>query len=375
MTDRLDIAVDARTAYDPHRRGTGKSLVDMYRAITELRPQWSVQMLHRRDSVEDPFAEVPSISARRIEMPGDRWNLWGELRLPWAARGEDVLHCPANLAPRWTPTPMVVTVHDLIPLDAAEPTPAVRAWGRSVARSVRRARRVVTPSEYTRRRLVEVFGVDAHKVTVNAWAADAKYAPVTDPDRLEHVRQAYGLEPGRRYVFAFSGADPRKNAAGIVSAYRAMPKALQEDVALLMVGLREPLLSELRRLASQDPIPVCRFHGFAEENDIPALLSGADLLCYPTFSEGFGLPVLEAFACGTAVVAGNVTSVPEVAGDAARLVDPRNTDAIRQAMQDLLEDDAARTKLARRGQERARSFTWQDCARRMIEVLETVAEK
>jgi glycosyltransferase involved in cell wall biosynthesis len=114
-------------------------------------------------------------------------------------------------------------------------------------------------------------------------------------------------------------------------------------------------------------------HGFADEADLPALISGADVLCYPSLSEGFGLPVLDGFACGTAVLTSNVTSLPEVAGDAAVLVDPRDSQAIGRALQQLLSDEALRRGLVARGRERCKRFTWKACVDTVGRVLEEAA--
>jgi len=387
----MRVAVDARTVYSPARRGTGKNLIDLYRRVAEAQPGWRFLMLHRCPDVAgggggtgggafrgvvDPFADLPNVQQRRIEIPGDRWGLWQRFRLPAAAKKAeaDLLHCPANTGPAHPRVLMVLTIHDLIPLEQPGSHSNPQKWARAVGRAARAARTIVTPSAYSKGRIVEVFGVPADRVVVNHWAADSKYRKVTDEQELDRVRRAYGPPDGRPYVFAFSGADPRKNARRILDAYGRLPERLRRSCALIVVGLQEPLLGELRRAADAAGLDGCRLHAFAPEADIAPLLSGARVLCYPSLSEGFGLPVLDAFRCETPVLTSNVTSLPEVAGDAAVLVNPREVDRIAEGLERLLDDEVLRADLVARGVQRLRDFTWEACARRMVAVLEQAAE-
>jgi glycosyltransferase involved in cell wall biosynthesis len=369
------IALDARTVYAAQRRGTGKNLIDLYRALARRRPDWRFVMLHRGPGADEPFASEPNIRSRAIEMPGDRWDLWQQLRLPIAARaaGADVLHSPANTAPRRPLTPLVATIHDLIFLDRRFAGPGGARMGAQAAAAARKAHKVFTPSEFSKREIVQRFAIPADKVTVNPWAPDANCARVEDPAELARVRAAYGLEPDRPYVFGFGGADPRKNTEGVLRAWARLDAPSRRDHVLLLVGLNPPARARFEALAEELKIAErARLSGFADEADIPALLSGATLLCYPSLAEGFGLPVLDAFVCETAVLTSDATSLPEVAGDAAELVDPDDVEAIAAALAGLLVDDARRAELIARGRERVKRFTWDAVAQRAAQAFEDV---
>lgn len=369
----MRVAVDARTAYSPIRRGTGKNVIDLYRRMAQLCPDWEFVMFRRPDrSPDDPFAGVPNIRDAVIEMRGDRWNLWEQGRLPWAARraGASVLHAPANTAPGLPLVPMVVTIHDLIPLDQAADRPATRRWAANVGRAARAARRILTPSEYTRHRLVEQFRVPADKVVVNHWAPDRGCRVVTDQHALDEARARYGIPAGREYLFGFGAADPRKNTRRLIEAWAALPPAIRSNTWLLLVGLQEPALAEHRaRAQSLAPEGGWSLQPFASEADLPALMSGAVALCYPSLSEGFGLPVLDAFACGTPVITSNSTSLPEVAGDAALLVDPTDVGSLTRAMEEVAVSADLRRQLRDRGRRRLEAFSWDRCARTAADVL------
>jgi glycosyltransferase involved in cell wall biosynthesis len=197
---------------------------------------------------------------------------------------------------------------------------------------------------------------------------------VDDPSEIDRVRVRYGLSAGRPYVLAFGAADPRKNTRRILRAWAGLDLGVRERTGLLIVGLQGPILEELRAEARAiAPEGACVLAGFAEESDLPALMSGAEALCYPSLSEGFGLPVLDAFACGTPVLTSTTTSLPEVAGEAALLVDPMDTDAIREALRQMVTRPDVRETLRARGTERLELFSWERCAKTAASVLAEAA--
>lgn len=375
---RRRIAVDARTVYSPVRRGIGKTLVDLYRHLARRCPDWSFLMIHRgTGDLDDPFADEANVSNVSVEMRGDRWNLWEQVRLPLVARAwkADVLHCPANTAPRFPGVPLVATIHDLIPLDFNDDDRFTRRWEREVGYAARRARRIMTPSAYTRDRIVEHYRVPVQRIVVNPWAPDSTSVRVGSAAVIDAVREKYGLRAGQPYILALGAADPRKNSRRILDAWAGMPHEARESGALLMVGLQGPILEELRSsLRERVPEGGWSLTGFAAEADMPALMSGARALCYPSLSEGFGLPILDAFACGTPVITSKVTSLPEVAGDAAVLVDALDVDAIREAMVDLVVDPALGSRLVDRGRRRLASYSWERCAQTAAEALASASD-
>jgi len=372
----VKVALDARQIYRPNRRGTGKNLVDLYRHLARIRPDWEFVLFYQTNGCPDPFASLPNVSSVRVDMRGDRFDLWQQIRLPLAARlgGADILHCPANTGPRMPCVPMVVTIHDLIPLDSRFRGTHIGGWGKNVANAARKAVKIITPSEFSKQQIVSLFRVSGDKVVVNPWAPTDGYRKVTDAQELDRVRDEYGLASDQRYVFGFGGADPRKNTAYILEAWARVPAEMRTDCCLVLVGIEGPALGRLRRRAGQLGIDrSCRLHGFAPEEDLPALLSGAVFLCYPSRSEGFGLPILDAFACETPVLTSQAGSLPEVAGDAALLVDPEDVGAITAGMVRLLGDEQLREELVKRGCQRVQKYTWHRCAERLCRVFEDVA--
>ncbi len=372
----MRIALDARTIYAPQRRGIGKSLLELYRHLPDVRPDWRVIAYHRSDCPVDALLPEPFVTPRMIEMPGDRFNAWDRFRLPFACRRDrvDVLHCPANHCPDWMPIPTVVTIHDLIPLDLPEGQPAkpTQRFDRSVRTACRKASAITCPSEYTRSRLIDDMNADPARVFVTPWADFGKPPSVDLAGRIR-IFEKYRVEPP--FILHFGAAESRKNTRRVIEAWAGMRKQIKSRARLLIVGLDAKAQAELAtctaRLGIESSVVL---HGFADEDDIPALMRMADVLAYPSLSEGFGLPILEAFAAGTAVITSDRTSLPEVAGDAAQIVDPEDFNTITKAMHKLLTDPVYRRELVRRGLSQLKDFNWHRAAEAFAKAVESAAE-
>jgi glycosyltransferase involved in cell wall biosynthesis len=369
------IGVDGRTIFDAPRRGIGKTLLDLYRHVAAMKPDWRFLFFHQRNSTDNPFAGLGNVTVRKIDIPGDRLNLWQQIRLPLAAKaaGVNLLHCPANTAPRYTLVPMVVTIHDLIPLDISPADSATQSWAKNVYHAACHARRIITPSHYSRDKIVQRFGVQTDKIIVNPWAPADDCRRVDDAEMLCRIKVRYGLEKSSDFVLAFGASDPRKNTERLLQAWAQLPEMITDHYRLLLIGIQDSAMARFQKLTAQLGLADrCILHSYADNADLPALLSGATVLCYPSLSEGFGLPILDALACGTAVLTSTTTSLPEVAGDAAVLVEPTDVAAIAGGLVRLLGNDELRKQNVRLGFARVKEFTWQRCAERLICVFEDV---
>lgn len=372
---RVTLGLDARTIHRPARRGTGRNLIDLYRRVLELRPDWRVIGYHRtptRQGGDEAPAMPDGYEAKCIEMPGDRFNAWVRWRLPFAAMTDrlDLLHCPANECPIWNPTATLLTIHDLLPLEAD--AAAAQRFRRSVLHAKARRLPVITPSRFTADQLIERFGLSEDQITVNPWAADTSMRYM--PDTIERKAVCRRYNAGGRFVLHFGASEQRKNTLRVLEAYALLPAGLRAEWTLVIVGLddeptRLRVIQQAIRLQVGGTVQVC---GFAPEEDLPALMSAAEVLAYPSLSEGFGLPIVDAWATRTAVVTSRTTSLPEVAGDAAELVGPTDANDIAEGLKRVLGDEAYRRSLVARGERRARLFTWEATANRFIATVERV---
>jgi glycosyltransferase involved in cell wall biosynthesis len=292
--------------------------------------------------------------------------LWEQAVQPWAVQkaGLDLIHGTAFVGPLAGVCPSVVTVHDLsflfYPL-------GFRAVNRVYLRlfcqlSVRRAKRVIAVSESTKRDLIQVYGLSPGKVDVAHNGVDPGFHPLPAVD-VAAFRAEHGLPD--RFMLFIGTLEPRKNLVRLIEAYARLPRSRPP---LMLVGgkgwLYEEIFARVEALNLDDE--VC-FVGFVPAEDLPFWYNAATLFIYPSLYEGFGLPPLEAMACGTPVVYSNASSLPEVMGEAGLMVDPNNSEALAAAMEQMLVDPDLQASSRAAGLAQASRFSWQESAARTVE--------
>ncbi len=324
----------------------------------------------------DAGADANRPDVRTIPWP----RLWTHVRLSVEVtqRPPDVLFVPSHVLPILHPRRSVVTVHDLGYRYFAEAHNTLdRTYLELGTRfNARSAAHVLADSQTTKDDLVRFTGVAAAKITVVHLGRDESLAPVEDAQQRADVQQRLGLarqgQPAVPYILYVGTLQPRKNLVRLVDAF-AMARQQWPDLLLVLAGKRgwlaEPIFQRVEVLGLQNAV---HFPGFVADADLPALLSGALCFAFPSLHEGFGFPVLEAQACGAPVLTANSSSLPEVAGDGALLVDPLDTAAIAAGLLRLIEDQALRSRLRAAGFANLRRFSWQRCAAETLAVLETV---
>jgi glycosyltransferase involved in cell wall biosynthesis len=292
--------------------------------------------------------------------------LWEQALLPWIARSEglDLYHSTAFVGPVASNCPFVTTVHDLSFLYYPDRFRSLRRRYLQVfARiSVRRARRVIAVSESTKRDLVSVYDISPAKIDVVHNGVDASFRPLP-ADQVAAFRQQKGLPD--RFVLFVGTLEPRKNVVRLVEAYARLPKGRPP---LVLVGGKGWFYDEIfRRVEAMELTDEVHFSGFVPAEDLPLWYNAADLFVYPSIYEGFGLPALEAMACGTAVITSTASSLPEVVGKAGKLVDPTDTEALATAMEQVLGDREMQEQMQAAGLVQAEGFSWEKTARQTVD--------
>ena len=302
----------------------------------------------------------------------DEWmaRLWHRARLPIPVETItgplDVFYSPDFvLPPTRRATRTLLTVHDLSFLRYPDAfVPRLRRYlERVVPRSIGRADLVLADSAATRSDIVSLLGVPPDKVQVLYSGVHPRFRPQPEPGEAERIRARYGLD-GQPYVLSVGTVQPRKNYVRLIRAFTRLQTCKLADLQLLIAGSRGWLYQDILAEAEKHDDRV-RFLGFVDDADLPALYRHAALFAFPSLYEGFGFPVLEAMACGVPVVCSNGSSLPEVAGDAALLVDPLDTGALAEALARALEDTGLRQEMIARGLAQAARFTWERAARRL----------
>jgi glycosyltransferase involved in cell wall biosynthesis len=313
------------------------------------------------------------VALRNIPFP----RLWTHLRLAveMARYPPEVLFVPSHVVPLIHPRRTVVTLHDLGYLVFPEAhTPARRVdLHLSTLWSVRAAHHIIAVSRATRDALCQVYRAAAPKITVVHHGVAPMFRPITDQAAIGASTARYGI--AGEYILYVGTVQPRKNLIRLIDSFAQMvqetlPPRSSAPLHLVIAGKRGWRTEAIEQRAAGHGIAErVHFTGYVDDTDMPALMSGALAFAFPSLYEGFGMPVLEAMACGTPVLTSTTSSLPEVAGDAALLVDPHDTAAIAAGLARLVDDAPLREHLRQRGLERAARFSWSHCAEETLRVL------
>jgi len=369
-------------------------------------------------------SKIQNLKSKIHRLPiHDKWlmRVWQRLRLPIPVElivGKvDIFHSPDFTLPPTLPgVPTLLTVHDLSFIrDPDSAWPSLRDFlNKAVPRSVKRATHVLADSQATKDDLIELFSTPAEKITVLYSGVDARFVPIRDQAEIDRVCAKYQLP--RPFILSVGTLQPRKNYGRLIEAFAEVIRHPAQRAPALRTGrerneveskdtlhstqphsstsaelrlasaqnawhlvitggkgwMYETIFEQVKRLGLEGRV---HFPGFVDDSDLPALYSAADLFAYVSLYEGFGLPLLEAMACGTPVIGSNTSSLPEVIGDVGPQVDPRDMDDVAYALQQMINQPELRERSIGLGLERAKLFTWEKAARELLSIYDRVAHK
>jgi glycosyltransferase involved in cell wall biosynthesis len=319
-------------------------------------------------TIIDPWFLPPRITSLLLQAP-----LSGLLTVEKFVGASDLFHWTNFLTCSQKRGKKVLTVHDVSFFLFPEYHPLKRrlTFKALFPRSLEQADQIITDSDSTKRDLVEHFHVPVDKITTVHLGVDQSFAPVREADALV-VMTKHGVRFGA-YLLYIGTVEPRKNLPRLIQAYNLFRANASLSLPLVLVGASGWLNQDLFREIDKSPWKGdIKLLGYVEKADLPALYSGATAFVYPSIYEGFGLPPLEAMACGAPVITTNNSSLPEVVGDAALIVDAHDVDAIANAMVQIASDPSVRENLRQRGLVRAKFFTWRRTAEQTLAVYEKV---
>ena len=372
----MRICIDASPAVH-HRAGLGRYAQELTSALLAADTDNEyVAFYHSPEDaqIDPPLDRIPHLTSRLDTKPWRFAALLGQFLHISQDRmfpGIDLFHATDHLLPRLTQVKTVFTLHDLIFRLYPEMHKPLNRWFLTLVmpRFLRAADAVIAVSEHTKRDAVRFYGLDEAKIHVIYEGVNPRFRPAP-PEATAGVRHAYTLP--ENFILSLGTIEPRKNLTLLLEAYRIL-RDRGSDLRLVIVGkkgwLYEGFFRRLRELGLEDKIT---FTGFVPDADLPAIYSAADLFVFPSLYEGFGLPVLEAMACGAPVVTSNSSSLPEVAGDAALLVDPTSVGDLAEAMNALMQNEDLQRTLKTKGPRQAAKFSWNKAARETLAVYRSV---
>ena len=371
----MKIGIDFHTVND-FMQGSRTYVYNLTRALIETDNSNEYYLYCTNKNFEiPPELKKPNVHIKYI-VPASRC-----IRLPvsfpiaLAYNKIDVFHCQ-YIGPPFSLTPYVVTIHDIVHETNPELFPKVlrRAMSLTYPFCAKRAAKVLTVSEYSKKEIARLYNIPNDDILVTYNAVSNDFRPIFDRALLEMVKNRYGIDT--RYILFVGRLEPRKNIPNLVKAFNYLKITHGIPQKLVIAGMKDfkylDIFETVKELQLEDEII---FTGRIEQEDLPAFYSGADLFVYPSLGEGFGIPPLEAMACGTPVVTSNTTSLPEVVGDAGIMIDPQSIEELSTAMLKVVSDSNLSNELKSAGVEQAKKFSWHKSAEIVLKCYEQIYEK
>jgi glycosyltransferase involved in cell wall biosynthesis len=368
----VKIAIDLRPLMVGKISGVEVYIVSMLKALFEADKENEYILwynIFKEVDISHFPKDYPNVSIERTRIPNKLFNLsLNLLRWPkidrFIGKGIDVLWVPdPRPAPVSKKCRKIVTFHDLSFEDFKYTfNLKTRCWHKIVnpKREAKEADKIIAVSQFTKAQLIDKYGISADKIEVIYESADLKPAKET----FSAIKKKYGLPD--EYFLCLSTLEPRKNITGVIEAFLEWQESTQASVSLVIAGKEHPRIFSDMKLQSH---PNILLTGFVEEEDKALLYQHAMAFLYPSFYEGFGLPILEAMQCGTPVVTSDITSMPEVAGEAALLVNPSDKKELKNAIHSLYRDGELRESLIKKGLRQAENFSWKKAVQSFLELI------
>jgi len=367
----MRVAIDARKLHD---FGIGTYIRNLLRHLARIDRDTEYVLLCGEADLGVAAQLGPNF--RGVLEPSPNYSLREQLHIPWVLRRErpDLYHAPHYVLPAGVSCRSVVTIHDCIHLMFPQYLPNRMAYAYARAQMWAAAKRsdcILTVSDASKRDILQLFNVPPEKIVVIYNAIDTHFSVTPQEEAVARVRERYQLD--HQFVLYVGNIKPHKNLVRLIEAFDEIRTGDLEDLKLLIIGDEISRLPALRRAVHRHKLHKhVRFLGYLPDDQLAVLYRLASVFAFPSLYEGFGLPPLEAMASGTPVVTSNVSSMPEVVGDAAELVDPYDVDSIVEGLRRVLTDPVRAAEMRRKGLERAREFSWERSVAKTLDVYRRI---
>lgn len=379
----MKIGIEAQRIFRKKKHGMDVVALELIRNLQLIDTENEYVLFIKPD--EDSTAIHETANFKIVELESGFYPFWEQIALPAAARkaGCQILHCTSNTAPVSTSIPLVVTLHDIIYMESSYLKILMgsgtnyQKFGNAYRRMfvpsvVKNSRKIITVSHFEKKRIGQFFEMksDTRLETVYNGVSE-HFKPVNDKHELHRVKVKYNLSG--RFFFFLGNTDPKKNTKGTLKAFSDFLKQTGSDMHLVMLDYDQYELEKLLdEIGAPELITRIILTGYVVNTDLPAIYCQCEAFLYPSLRESFGIPMLEAMACGAPVITSNTSSMPEVAGDAAILIDPFKPEEITAAMIRIIADKELKLNLIRKGFTRAAKFSWKAMAQHVLEIYHEI---
>jgi glycosyltransferase involved in cell wall biosynthesis len=374
----MKIGIEVQRLFRKKKYGIETSSLELIKHIQQLDPKFQFVVFAKDDVDRACFTESANFKIKTLS--GKLFADFEQVFLPLAAKREkiDLLHCTGNTTPYFSPVPVVQTLHDIIFMD---PIPRRDSMYQQVGNLYRReivpivaqrSNSIITVSHYEKARIVSRLGIEEKKIEVIYNGINEKHFKIClDLALLEHVRHKYKLP--KDFILFLGNTSGRKNSLGAIEAYMMYAAKVKSPLPLVTPGLSESfIINTLKKLNGEFHPERFITPGYIKEEDLPAVYTLSKLFLFPSLSEGFGMPVVEAMACGTPVITSKISCMPEIAGGAALLVDPLSAPSIASALIRLLSNPQLHAEKIQDGLNNSKRFSWTKTAEKVLDVYEKI---
>lgn len=375
----MKIGIEAQRLFRPKKHGMDMVVLELIRNLQQIDHDNEYFIFVKPDADQHVITETPN--CRIIPVAGGPYPAWEQIALPKAAKkaGCDILHCTSNTAPMRCGIPLVTTLHDIIYMESnylkilGGGATAYQKFGNLYRKMVvpsviKNSRKIITVSNFEKKRIADFFSLkNDNRLKAVYNGVSGHFKPVTNRDTLNRVRQQYRLP--ENYFFFLGNTDPKKNTIGTLRAFSDFRKQTGADYKLVMLDYdRHELEKLLEEIGDQGLSEHIVLTGYVVNTDLPAIYCQSKAFLYPSLRESFGIPMLEAMACGVPVITSSTSSMPEVAGNAALIVDPFKPGEITAAMIRLHSEERTRLRLIDEGLKQAAKFSWKAMAQDVLNI-------
>jgi glycosyltransferase involved in cell wall biosynthesis len=374
----MKIGIEVQRIFRKKKYGIETSSLELIKKFKELDPKHEFVLFAKDDQDRQCFTESPHFKIRMLN--GKYFADFEQFYLPLAAKEEqiDLLHCTGNTTPYFSPVPVVQTLHDIIFMDPIPPRDSLyQRWGNLYRRKVvplvsARSKAIITVSNYEKQRIISRLGIEESKIKVIYNGLNENHFRIThNKEELQRVKRTYNLP--EKFILFLGNPSGRKNPTGVIEAYLMYCSKVQNPLPLVTPGLGAKYIAmAMRNLKVHNGNEKFITPGYIREEDLPYVYNLSSMFLFPSLSEGFGMPVLEAMACGTPVVTSKISSMPEIAGEGALLVDPLSPPSIADAVVQLHSNEELRVEKIQEGLINVKRFSWTRTAEQVLEVYESI---
>ena len=369
----MRIGIEAQRLFRPHKHGMDRVALELIRNLQLIDKENEYFVFVKADHDRGIVSETENFKI--IEIPGGPYPVWEQFKLPKMVRKYkcDILHCTANTAPLAMEIPLITTLHDVIFKESSliKQLRGSASWYQKIGNLYRRAivqkvvknsELLITVSNFEKENITNIFDIDDKSLNVIHNGVNENFTNEIQKQSKAQIKQKYGLPD--RFLLHIGNTNPRKNTKGVIKAFHQYILNSAADCKLVLIGLNESKLNTIVDDADlltelKDKIV---FTGYVVDEDLPIIFSMAQIFLFPSLREGFGIPIIEAMACGIPVITSTTSSMPEVAGNAAYLVNPHKTQEIFEAIVKILSDTSLKNELINKGLAHYKLFSWKNTA-------------